>query len=181
MQQVTWQTCTRCVRSPALLGPFDFSPAVSSWSLSPGLSPLAAKWRGWSFISKSSFLLLYFVTLCMVAVDNMSLFFILHLDSVLDQTSPWVLLLLGAHFHTPIHSLLSNHTARTLWKGAISQAAACSFPARVLRFGNDENGLSFAGFLQSLPQRLTGSLILYHFSIGGHSFGQYFESSRFKE
>lgn len=180
MQQVTWQTCTRCVRSPALLGPFDFSPAVSSWSLSPGLSPLAAKWRGRSFISKSSFLLLYFVTLCMVAVDNMSLSFILHLNNVLDQTSPWVLLLLGAHFHTPIHSLLSNHTARTLWKGAISQAAACSFPARVPRFGNDENGLSFAGFLQSLPQRLTGSLILCHFSIG-HSFGQYFESSGLKE
>lgn len=105
--------------------------------------------------------------LCMAAVDNMPLPFILLYSffiytyfgvSILHQTSTQILLfLLPTYFHTPTHSLLPSHMPRTLQTNRFPKLQHAPSLARVLRLDDDGNVLGSAGCLQSLPQRLTGS------------------------
>lgn len=65
--------------------------------------------------------------------------------------------LLSAHFHPPTHSLLPNHSPERGENEPISRAAASFFPSQSSEIDNDETGVGFAGFPQSLSQRLTSS------------------------
>lgn len=95
------------------------------------------------------------VILCVVAVDKVSLSITLPLGNILVPGFP----LHPSLFSVPTssHSLLPNHSPEHGENEPISRAAACFFPSQSSEIDNDETGLGFAGFPQSLSQRLTSS------------------------
>lgn len=153
-QCVTWEVCTGCVRVLHHRTTWLLSSSVIA-SLCTRAQFLSSKIKGLQQMVSNA--LFFYHT---VPGGSGQALFVLY--SVLGQylrpkfplNPPLFLFPLPP---SPTQSPSNSHPQNSLKMSWLPKLQPAPAPVRALRFDNNENGLGSAGFLQSLPQRLTST------------------------